>query len=142
MPSTNTLCMPSKCIYSHAHKVFMMWSHIQVYKGNIDIYGPLWTPSSICAVWTYFSQYSLCFSFLSFSQKTLSFPHHQQSHDRHFPSLQYHVCPHPLYILLFAPHSPVICKDFFSLIYMYKSSQYYAVFNINLGSIFPQSTSL
>ena len=46
------------------------------------------------------------------------------------------------YILLFAPHSPVICKDFFSLVYMYKSSRYYAVFHIDLGSIFPQSTLL
>ena len=28
----------------------------------------------------------------------------------------------PPYILLYTPHSPVICKDFFSLIYIYKSS--------------------
>ena len=48
----------------------------------------------------------------------------------------------PPYILLFVPHSPVICKDFFSLVHMYKSSTYYAVFHIDLGSIFPQSTSL
>ena len=28
-------------------------------------------------------------------------------------------------------YSPVICKDFFPLVYMYKLSRYYAVFNID-----------
>ena len=48
----------------------------------------------------------------------------------------------PPYILLFTPHSPVICKDHFPLVYMYKSSRYYLVFNINLGPMFPWSTIL
>ena len=39
----------------------------------------------------------------------------------------------PPYILLFTSYSPVICKDFFLLVYMYKSSRYYLVFDINLG---------
>ena len=39
-------------------------------------------------------------------------------------------------------YSPVIYKDYFSLIYMYKLSRYYAVFHIDLGHMFPQSTSL
>ena len=48
----------------------------------------------------------------------------------------------PPYILLFITQSPVICKDFFPLVYMYKLSRYYAVFHIDFGSLFPQSTTL
>ena len=68
--------------------------------------------------------------------------HHRQSHERLSPSLQHHVLLHPSYILLFIQHSPVICKDNFPLVYMYKLSRYYAVFHINLGSIFPRSPTL
>ena len=71
-----------------------------------------------------------------------SLQHHRQSHDRLSPSSQYHVLLHLSYILLFTQHSPVICKDNFPLVYMYKSSRYYAIFHINLGSIFPQSPTL
>ena len=39
----NTFCMPHKCIYSHTYEVFVMQSCIQAYKGNTNIYGPLWT---------------------------------------------------------------------------------------------------
>ena len=82
--------------------------------------------------------------FLSlFLHKRLYHPlHHRQSHDRLSPSSQYHVLLHLSYILLFTQHSPVICKDNFPLVYMYKSSRYYAIFHINLGSIFPQSPTL
>ena len=48
----------------------------------------------------------------------------------------------PPYILLFVTQSPVICKDFFSLVHMYKLSRYYPVFDINLGPMFPRSTPL
>ena len=68
--------------------------------------------------------------------------HHQQSYDRLSPSPQHHVWLHPPYTLLFTPYSPVMCKDFFPLVYMYKSSRYYTVFHINLGPMFPQSTSI
>ena len=43
----------------------------------------------------------------------------------------------PPYILLFSQHSPVICKDFFPLIYMYKLSRYYTVFHHQFGSYVP-----
>ena len=46
------------------------------------------------------------------------------------------------YILLFSQHSPVIYEDFFPLVHMYKSSRYYAVLHIDLGSIFPRSPTL
>ena len=142
MPLTNTFCMPPKCIYTHTHEVFTIWSCIQAYKGNANVYGPLWTPSSICAIWTYFSQYSPCFSSFIPSQKTLSLPTSSTIIWQTFSITTASCMSSPPYILLYAPHSPVICKDLFSLIYMYKSSRYYVVFNINLGSIFPRSTSL
>ena len=50
MPLTDTFCMPPKCIYAHTHKEFTMQSHIQAYKGNTNIYGPLWAPTYICTV--------------------------------------------------------------------------------------------
>ena len=78
-----------------------------------------------------------------FFTKRLYHPlHHRQLHEKLSPSLQHHVLLHPSYILLFTQHSPVIRKDNFPLVYMYKSSRYYAVFHIDLGSIFPRSPTL
>ena len=131
-----------KCIYILINEEFVIWSCIQAYKGDTNVYGPLWTPTCICAIWTFFPYYSL--SFLSlFLHKRLYHPqHHRQLHERLSPSLQHHVLLHSSYILLFTQHSPVICKDSFPLFYMYKSSRYYAVFHIDLGSIFPWSPTL
>ena len=96
MPSTNILHMPSKCIYSLTHEVFTMQSCIQAYKGNMDVYGPLWTPSSICAIWTYFSLNILyVFPLLFLLKRHYHSPFHQQLYDRLFPSPQHHVCLHP-----------------------------------------------
>ena len=111
MPLTNTFCMPPKCIYAHTHKVFMMQSHIQVYKSHANIYGPLWTPSSICIVWTHFSQYSLCLSSLSFPQKTLSF--HTSIIDNHMTDFFYH---HSIMYVLTPLYSP-ICSTFSCYLY-------------------------
>ena len=89
-----------------------------------------------------FSHYSLYFFSLILSQKDFIIPYIINNHMTDFPhhhSIMYDFTP---YILLFSQHSPVICKDYFSLIYMYKSSRYYTVFHIDLGPMFPQSTSL
>ena len=83
----------------------------------------------------------LLFSY-SFLKRLYHPPYYRQSYDRLSPSSQHHVLLHPSYILLFSQHSPVISKDFFPLVHMYKSSRYYAVFNIDMGPMFPQSTSL
>ena len=83
----------------------------------------------------------LFFSY-SFLKKLYHPPYYQQSYDRLSPSSQHHVWLHPSYILLFSQHSPVIYKDFSPLVHMYKLSRYYAVFNINLGPMFPWSTTL
>ena len=116
--------MLQKCIYMHTHKVFMIWSHIQAYKGDVNIYGPLWTLTCICAMWTYFL--IILYIFLSYSfPKDIIIPHIIDNHMTDFPhhhSIMYDFTP---YILLFISHSPVICKDNFPSVYMYKSSRYY-----------------
>ena len=89
-----------------------------------------------------FSHYSLYFSCLIVPQKTLSLPISLTIAWQTFSITTASCMSSPPYILLFTPHSPVICKDNFPLVYMYKLSRYYLVFDIDLGSIFPQSTSL
>ena len=95
IPLTNTFHMPTKCIYVHTHEEFTMQTHIQAYKGNTNVYGPLWTLTHICTIWTYFSYYSLCSFSLIFPKRHYHSPYHRQSHDRLFPSPQHHVCLHP-----------------------------------------------
>ena len=110
--------MPHKCIHMHIYKEFAIWSRIQAYKGDVNVYGPLWTPTCICAVWTFF--FIILYVFPSTASCMTS----------------------PPYILLSTPYSPVICKDFFPLVYMYKLSRYYAIFHIDLSPMFPWSTIL
>ena len=142
IPLTNTSHMPYKCIYMHIYEEFKVQSHIQVFKGNMNIYGPLWILTCICAVWTHFFIIPYAFLFLHLPKRLYHSTYHRHLHDRFSPSSQHHVWLHPPYILLFSQHSPVICKDYFSLIYMYKSSRYYAVFHIDLGPMFPWLTTL
>ena len=139
---------------SHASQM-----HIHTYKWRVHDSEPysgiqgrhkcLWTLVDPCGPWHVYApcgHISLLFFmfFLSYSfPKRLYHPlHHRQSHNRLSPSSQHHVWLHPSYILLFSQHSPVICKDFFPLVHMYKSSRYYTVLHIDLGPMFPQSTSL
>ena len=122
MPSTNTFHMLCKCIYSHTHKVFMIRSLIQAYKGDTNVYEPLWTPTCICAIWTYFLIILYIFPLLFFPKRHYHTPHiidNRMTDFFHHHSSMYVFTP---YILLFTPHSPVICKDYFFLVYMYKSS--------------------
>ena len=46
----------------------------KAYKGNMNIYGPLWTPTCICTVWTYFLTILYIFPFWFSPKKTLSLP--------------------------------------------------------------------
>ena len=134
--------MPHKCIYTHTNKEFIIQSCIKAHKGDINVYGPLWTTTCIWVVWTFFLIILYVFPFLFLPKRHYHPPDHRQLYDRLSPSPQHHVWLHPPYILLFSQHSPVICKDYFPLIYMYKSSRYYTVFHINLSPMFPRSTSL
>ena len=128
--------MPYKCIYMHIYEEFKVWSRIQAFKGNANIYGPLGTLTCICAVWTHFFIILYIFFFSYFFPKDFITPHIIDTHMTDFPH-------HHSIMYDFTPlHSPVIYKDYFFLIYMYKSSRYYTVFHIDLGSIFPWSTSL
>ena len=86
--------------------------------------------------------YSLSFSSLILSKKTLSLPISSTIAWQTFPIITALCMTSPPYILLFTQHSPVICKDNFPLVYMYKLSRYYAVSHIDLGSIFPWSQTL
>ena len=75
-------------------QVFMMWNRIQAYKGDVNIYGPLWTLTCICTMWTYFLIILYIFPLLFFSQKDFITPHIINNHNRLFPSPQHHVCLH------------------------------------------------
>ena len=78
--------MPHKCIHMHIYKEFTIQSHIQAYKGDMNVYGPLWTPTCICTVWTYFLIILYLFPFLLFPKDIIipqiidnhmtDFPHH------------------------------------------------------------------
>ena len=128
--------MPTKCIYTHIHEVFTIQSHIHKH---------LWTlvdPDLYMRCVDIFPHYSLYFSLLILSQKDFITPHIINNHMTDFFHHHTSCMSSPPYILLFTPHSLVICKDYFPLLYMYKSSRYYLVFDIDLGSIFPQSTTL
>ena len=130
----------------HTHAYIQKVRNSEPYSGIQRRHEHLWTlvdPNMyMCHVNT-FLHYSLCFSFLIFSsQKTLSSPTSSKIIWQTFLIITASYMTSPLYILLFSQYSPVICKDNFPLVYMYKLSRYYAVFDINLGSIFPWSPTL
>ena len=103
---TNIFRMPYKCIHTHIYE-FMIRSCIQEYKGNANIYGPLWTPTSICTMWTYFLIILYVFPLIFFPKKTLSSPTSSPIAQQTFPiTTASCMTSPPLY-------SPVIYKDFF-----------------------------
>ena len=87
--------MPYKCIYILTNEEFMIQSRIQAYKGDANVYGPLWT----WHVYAPCGHFSLIISYLFFSYyfpKRLYHPlHYRQSHDRLSPSSQHHLSLHP-----------------------------------------------
>ena len=131
-----------KCIHMHIYEEFTIQRRIQAYKSDANLYGPLWTLTCICTMWTYFLIIHYLFPLLFFPKRLYHSPYHQQSHARLFPIITTSCMTSSPYILLSTQHSPVICKDNFPLVYMYKSSRYYLVFIINLGPMFPWSTIL
>ena len=131
------------------HLLHASHMHIHTYKRRVynseAYYGiqgqreHLWTlvdPDMYMCHVDIFPYYSLCFCFLISSQQDIIIPHIIDNRMTDFPH-------HHSIMYDFSPlYSPVICKDFFPLVYMYKLSRYYAVFHIDLGPMFPQSTSL
>ena len=105
----------------------------------------LWTlvdPNMYMRCVDIFPYYSLSFLLLLFPTKTLSSPISSTIVWQTFPIIIASRMTSLSYILLFSQHSPVIYKDFFPLVHMYKSSRYYAVLHIDLGPIFPWSTTI
>ena len=153
MKLTSTIFVTSISINKHFLHASQMHTHTYIwrvrnsepYSGIQGLRKCLWTlvdPNMYMHHVDTFPHYSLCFSFLISFQKTLSSPTSSTIIWQTFPITTASCMTSPPYILLFIPYSPVICKDFFPLVYMYKLSRYYAVFHIDLGPMFPQSTSL
>ena len=119
-------------IYTKSMQFGAIFGHTRAMQMFMDPCGPQ-------HVYAPCGHFSLLFSifFLSYSfPKDIIIPHIIDNHMTDFPhhhSIMYDFTP--LY-------SPVICKDFSPSVYMYKSSRYYAVFHIDLGPMFSQSTSL
>ena len=129
-------------MHIHTHK----WRvhDLEPYSGIQGQCEHLWTlmdPNMYMRRMDIFPYYSLSFLFLLFPKKTLSSPISSTIVWQTFPIIIASCMTSLSYILLFSQHSPVICKDYFSLVYMYKSSRYCAVLYIDLGPMFPQSTS-
>ena len=129
----------------HIHSYIQRVYNSEPYSGIQGRCECLWTlmdPNMYMCHVDIFPYYSLYCSYLIFPQKTLSSPISSTIAWQTFPIITASCMTSPPYILLFTPYSPIICKDNFPLVYMYKSSRYYAVFHINLGPMFPQSTIL
>ena len=97
-------------------------------------------PRHVYALYGHFSLIIPYLFFPYFFTKDFIIPYIIDNRMRDFPhhhSIIYYFTP--LYILLFSQHSLVVYKDNFPLFYMYKSSRYYFVFDIDLGPMFPQS---
>ena len=153
MKSTSIIFITLNSIDNHLSHVSQMHTHayiqrvcdLEPYSGIQGWHEHLWTlvdPTCICTVWTHFLIILYVFLFLFPSKKSLSSPISLTIIWQTFHITTASCMTSPPYILLFIPYSPVICKDFFPLVYMYKSSRYYAVFDIDLGPMFPWSTSL
>ena len=153
MKSTSIIFITFNSINKHLSHALQMHTHTyiqrvhdsELYSGIQGQHKCLWTlvdPDMYMHHVDIFPCYSLCFSFLILSQKDIIIPHIIDNCMTDFPhhhSIMYDFTP--LYFPV-TPYSPVICKDNFPLVYMYKSSRYYAVFQIDLGPMFPRSTSL
>ena len=129
----------SHALQMHIHTYKWRVQDLEPYSGIQGRRESLWTlvdPDMYMSRVDIFPHYSLSFLFLFFPKMTLSSPILSTIIWQTFPIITASCMTWPLL------YSPVICKDFFPLIHMYKLSRYYAVFNINLGPMFPWSTTL
>ena len=129
----------------HTHAYIWRVRHPELYSGIQGRRKRLWTlmdPDMYMRHMDIFPLLFLIFSFLISSQKTLSSPTSSTITWQTLPIITASCITPPPYILLFSQHSPVVYKDNFPLFYMYKSSRYYFVFDIDLGPMFPRSTTL
>ena len=126
----------------HTHTYIQRVHDSEPYSGIQGRHECLWTlvdPNMYMRHVDTFPHYSLCFSFSYFSSKRHYHPPSSTIVWHTFPITTASCMTSPSYILLFTQHSPIICKDYFPLVYMYKLSRYYAIFHIDLGPMFPWS---
>ena len=132
----------------HTHAYIRRVHDLEQYSGIQGRCKPLWTLVDPNMYMRHVDIFFFIILYLFFSyyfpKRLYHPPYHQQSYDRltDFPIITASCMTSLSYILLFSQHSPVIYKDFFPLLHMYKSSRYYAVLHIDLGPMFPWSTSL
>ena len=129
----------------HTHAYIWRVCYPELYSGIQGRREHLWTlvdPDMYMCCMDIFPLLFLIFSFLISSQKTLSSPTSSTIAWETLSIITASCITSPPYILLFSQHSPVVYKDNFPLFYMYKLSRYYFVFDIDLGPMFPRSTSL
>ena len=153
MKSTSIIFITLNSIDKHLSHVLQMHTHAYIWRvhdsepysgiqGQCECLWTLVDPDMYMRCVDIFTYYSLCFSFLILSQKTLSSPISSTIVWQTFPIITASCMTSPPDILLFTPYSPVICKDNFPLVYMYKSSRYYAILHIDLGPMLPWPTTL
>ena len=124
-------------MHIHTHKWRVQDS--ELYSGIQGQREHLWTlvdPNMYMRRVDIFPYYSLSFLLLLFPKKTLSSPKSSTIVWQTFPIITASRMTSLSYILL------LFVRTFFPLVHMYKLSRYYAVLNIDLGSIFPLSPTL
>ena len=125
MKLTSIIFITFNSINKHLSHISQMHTHAYIWRvHDSELYSDiqwrceqLWTlvdPDMYMRHVDIFSHYSLCFSFLISSQKTLSLPTSSTIAWQTFPIITASCTTSPPYILLFTPQSPVICKDNFS----------------------------
>ena len=72
LPNIQTVLLPTVHIYEE----FEVQSCIQAFKGSTNVYGPLWTPTCICAVWTHFFIILYVLLFLFLPKRLYHSPYH------------------------------------------------------------------
>ena len=114
-----------KCIHMHIYmkssRFGAVFRHTRATQMFIDPCGPQHVYAPCGHIFSLFSMFFLSYFF----PKDFITPHIINNRMTDFPN-------HHSIMYDFTPlYSPVICKDFFPLVYMYKLSRYYAVFNID-----------
>ena len=114
----------------HIHAYIQKVHDLEPYSGKQGRHECLWTlvdPDMYMRHVDIFSLFSM-FLLSYFFPKDIIIPYIIDNHMTDFSIIIASCMTSPPYILLFTPHSPVICKDNFPLVYMYKLSRYYTVF--------------
>ena len=144
MKSTSIIFIILNSINKHLFHASQMHTHAYIWRVRDSepysgIQGTFMDPYGPQHVYALCGHLSLLFSifFLSyFFPKDIIIPISSTIAWQTFPIITASCMTSPPYILLFTPYSPVICKDNFPLVYMYKLSRYYTVFQLLIWVLF------